>query len=202
MAFNPIRLLFNKITATQKQIGSVQIDAFIEENHVLESSVTSYPVENGSEISDHVVLMPFRLELSAAIGPGNSLFNNGIVSTNKPLEIYNQLTELREKKIAFTVVTGLKVYDNMIFTSLSVPRNSQNGKSLSFSASLRQIKKAENQTVAIPKDVLKQDGTTELQAQSEVEVGKASSGETQLSDVLARAEQLSNETLNTVFGEE
>ena len=41
-----------------KKVGGVVIDGLLEESHIRKTSVTKYPVENGSVISDHILNEP------------------------------------------------------------------------------------------------------------------------------------------------
>ena len=45
----------------------IQLDASMKENHTRKSTPTRFPIENGGNISDHVILEPFDLELTGII---------------------------------------------------------------------------------------------------------------------------------------
>lgn len=45
----------------------VQLDASIKEDHSREATPTEFPVENGLNISDHLILKPFMLEINGTI---------------------------------------------------------------------------------------------------------------------------------------
>ncbi len=45
----------------------IQFDATLKENHKRASTPTKFPIENGSMISDHVIISPFNLDLTAII---------------------------------------------------------------------------------------------------------------------------------------
>jgi uncharacterized protein YcfJ len=67
-------------------------------------------------------------------------FSGGGPKSRKKEDVFTYLLELRDRRQPFTVVTGLKEYDNMVITQVSVPRNSQTGEVLRFSVQLKQIK--------------------------------------------------------------
>ncbi|WP_338404442.1 phage baseplate protein, partial [Xylella fastidiosa] len=46
------------ITLIHRHIGTVTLDAVIEETHQAELRITENPVESGAMIGDHAVLMP------------------------------------------------------------------------------------------------------------------------------------------------
>ena len=43
------------------------IDATVEENHLLSSQVTQFPIEDGSTISDHIIKKPFKLTMNCIV---------------------------------------------------------------------------------------------------------------------------------------
>ena len=52
----------------EKSIGGFAIDAYIVEAYHYENSITNLTVEDGSNISDHVIEKPDRLNIEAFIG--------------------------------------------------------------------------------------------------------------------------------------
>ncbi len=54
---------FGLPTAFLTDVGGVEVDAVISENHRYNSLVTANPIENGSIVSDHVVNLPIILEM-------------------------------------------------------------------------------------------------------------------------------------------
>lgn len=64
--------------AVTTKIGTFVFDVVTEENHHSELKVTDNPVESGSQISDHAVLMPRPFEVAGMMvdfNPADSLFN-------------------------------------------------------------------------------------------------------------------------------
>lgn len=45
----------------------IQLDASIKEEHTRESPATQFPTENGSSVSDHIILKPFALSITGII---------------------------------------------------------------------------------------------------------------------------------------
>jgi len=60
-------------------------------------------------------------------------------STNRRQDFFNKLLELRNNKIPFDVVSGLKVYQNMFFTSIVVEERTDSQTCLIFSVSMQQM---------------------------------------------------------------
>lgn len=156
-----VALLFNNRFA-KTRIGNIFIDATLSETHETSSTVTNFPIEDGSFISDYVINNPETLTISVLVTdtPLNILsgFNRSITS-------YNELIRLQKNKELLTVVTGIKVYTNMIMTSISVPRDAQTGKSLTFNINFQKLildnstttYLNENDPFAKPEDVINRD---------------------------------------------
>lgn len=125
-------------TIIRASIGAVEIDASLSEVHRFMADITENPVEDGTVFSDHVVLQPVVLEMEGRIsdatqsllsfrGPGNSA------------DAFKALVTLQKSRETFTVITGINVYENMLFEDLSVPREALDGRSIRFTAILREI---------------------------------------------------------------
>lgn len=147
-------LLFGRKYPRTK-IGLIELDATVSENHDYSATVTQFPVENGTVISDHIFNNPVRLSLECLISDSplsnsrNPLvtiasnlvsffsFNSGPTRSNA---IFEDLMRLFDKRELFQVVTGLKLYKNMAITSLSFPRSSGSGQGLIFRIEMLQVK--------------------------------------------------------------
>jgi len=134
------------------KIGSIQLDCSVQETHSFKSDITDYTVEDGGSISDNIYLQPFRLTMEGWISDTPLQFlggdlGNAIQSYSE--EAYDKLIDLREKKILFDVVTGLKIYPNMAFESIDVTRDKDTGKALHFTAQLKYIQKASSKIIYI-----------------------------------------------------
>lgn len=134
-------------------LAGIVVDASVNEEHVSEAEVTRNPVEDGTTLVDHVQLMPKRLTIDGVISDaplGYAVVGNiqNVVGRARDLfggnarsiDAYNDLLNLQASRTPFTVITSLKRYDNMIMTSLSVPRSSATGRSIHFKATMEEIR--------------------------------------------------------------
>lgn len=118
------------------RIGSIDLDVTISEQHSYTSRVTSYPVENGTILSDHIINEPDRLVLQALVTDSPL----SILSlSNRSSDVFNRLIEIQQRRELVQVVTGLKVYESMAIVSLDVPRNVNTGQSLVFTIELQKV---------------------------------------------------------------
>lgn len=131
-----LSLLFGRKYA-QTTIGNISLDATLSEDHSFTAKATQFPLENGSFVSDHVEVAPIRLNIRGIISdtPLNMLSD-----FNRSIDNFNRLTRLFETKAILSVITGIRVYQNMVMTSLNVPRDVETGQSLTFEIDLQEMR--------------------------------------------------------------
>jgi hypothetical protein len=137
-------------------VDEFPIDCAISESHEIENEVTSFPVETGGMISDHVISKNKKLVLEGVVsdtpvgdmvGVRESLLTLGdqlatgvdetaALPSRKALD---KLEELDRTKRAVTVVSTLKEYRNMVLERLSVPVSSDKSGGLFFTATFVQV---------------------------------------------------------------
>lgn len=98
--------------------------------------------------------------IGAAVAAGAGLAGSGVLklllggqkSADKAFKFFEELWENREP---LTVVTSIRRYENMIITSLSMPRSREVGKGFNFSVSLQELRivSSEETTIAVFKKV-------------------------------------------------
>lgn len=145
--------------------GTVEIpfDLLIDESHTLEFEASDHPIENGAVITDHVTQ---KLRTCTVTG----LFTNHPVQKADELEdssidsyrdteilgtwdgvldhprarddMFKKLEELACERKPVRLVTSLKVYPEMIITSLPVKRDAKDGDCVKFTMTLREFKVA------------------------------------------------------------
>ncbi len=154
-------------TTILSRVGVVDIDAVINERHRFDNLVTEHPLEDGSPVTDHIVNLPVMLDMEgritdtplsllasigsgatgliasdlgvdpAVIAAGTSLLGSSLPGRAK--QAYQELVALRVSRETFTVLTGINEYENMVFESLEFPRTAQDGRSLRFKATLKEL---------------------------------------------------------------
>jgi hypothetical protein len=124
----------NYFLGVTKEIGDLEIDVVTREQIDMPSETTDHPVEGGFEISDNVVNKPIVLRMTCFLGQSN--LNN---FQDDRLQKYNALKNLRNERTPITVVSGLEVFDNMVITNITIPRDVFNASGLEFDIELKQI---------------------------------------------------------------
>lgn len=151
LALGSLSNLINLVPADQ--IGTISVDATLEEIGTDLLQITEHPVEAGANITDHAFYRPAELVmhcgwtnakgalslLTGGIG-GNQTFSGGsLIKDDFVSSIYSQLLALQQSLQPFTVVTTIRSYNNMVITSLSLTRDQKTAQALMVTVTLRQI---------------------------------------------------------------
>lgn len=130
-----LSLLFGR-KYVQSSVGGIYLDATLSEDHQYSSRVTNYPIEDGRIISDHIINEPETLQITGIVSDTPLSF---LAPFNRSVDAFNRLVRIHTNRERITVVTGIKVYTDMVMTSLHVPKNVQTGQSLTFIIELQKI---------------------------------------------------------------
>lgn len=131
-------------------IGTIAVDATLEEigNDTLQ--ITEHPVQSGANITDHAFYKPAELimhcgwsnatALFATSVGGNQTFAGGsLVRDDYVSSIYSQLIALQQSLQPFSVVTTIRLYNNMVITSISLTRDKKTSQALMVTITMRQV---------------------------------------------------------------
>jgi len=171
------------------KIGSLLLDANINEVHDYANEITKYSIESGSDITDHVRQEPERLTIEGFITNSPIQFLGGIFTGDRVKEGFEQLmkyagydypsqaespTTTPNKFTLVTVVTGLRVYSDMGIARISIPRNGRTGESFRFSIELIRVKFTTSQYIIIQNTSEEKSAADRVndQASSKADIGK------------------------------
>lgn len=110
-----------------RSIGGVFVDVVISEEHESEMEIAEHPVEKGAKISDHAWRLPAKVTLESAI------------AGDRAVASFQQLLDVQAAAEPFSLVTGLKVYQNMLIKRLNATRDKENARVLKFEAELQEV---------------------------------------------------------------
>jgi len=147
-------------------LAEIPIDVVTTRTYRFGAEVTSFPVEGGEEIGDHVRLEPNELDvegmvsnapLDAAGESTSPLGLRGDANAERrpgmPVRIqsaYDLLTSAYRNRQPLTIVTEYQIFDDMIITSLEIPRARDTGIALNFSLSLKHISVVYTESATLP----------------------------------------------------
>lgn len=140
-------------TPVNRNIAGYTFDAVLTEEHTSELEVTDSPVETGESISDHAYMKPKKLRIvggvsDAVLNPVQTIMNNLFGSgKSRSITAYEVLLELQESREPFNVQTGMKLYENMVITSLRVSQDKDTAKVGIFECDLREVIIVDTKTV-------------------------------------------------------
>lgn len=167
-----VTIIANK--KTPKRMGTLTLDAVVSESFDYQRTVTSYPVEQGCPISDHIRQEPTRITIEAII-------TNSPIVEQKISEVFirlvadGRITTLEETSVdrvsggfqrlmemlgesdnldsypqveLVEVVTSLKVYSDLALTSVNISKT-EASDSLKFTATFQRVRLAKLRTAII-----------------------------------------------------
>ncbi|CAB3635676.1 phage baseplate protein [Achromobacter pestifer] len=144
-------------------IGTVPLDALLSEKTSLNSRATSYAVEDGPPVTDHVVQESEQLTLDgwvtaaeiALLGGRNArgvtqggLFTGS--SRSKLISAKDALRKIHADRLPITIATGLDVYADFVMESCDIGRGNGSGDRFEISASFKRIRKVTLRQADIP----------------------------------------------------
>jgi hypothetical protein len=130
----------------------VVFDATMSEDHTSSVEWTDFPVESGLDVTDHAIENPNEVVITGVISD-TPLF--ATPTPNRSRSAFETLIRLKESHKLVTVVTGLKVYNNMGIVSVTTTRDNQTGQAVVPVVEFKQIRLVQSVTIPIPPELLK-----------------------------------------------
>lgn len=123
--------------------ATIVFDAATEIVPEFPTEVTEFPVEDGSEISDHVINKHPTFRFTAIVSDYSSNMNTekGAMSQR---DAYQMLLKMRDDRKEVSLLTPVATYESLIITNVSFPRKSGDGLSLFVDLNLTQIRKVKS----------------------------------------------------------
>lgn len=128
-----------------RRIGLIVPSVVISEKHDDSLEITEHPVEVGSAISDHAFRRPSEVVMQVGFAGGGSLLDFldttsiGLSAGLSPKETYQELLDLQSSRVPFDVVTGKRLYTNMLIRALEVTTDRASENILSAVLTLREV---------------------------------------------------------------
>lgn len=143
----------------RSSLGTIEIQATLEEIHNSTVQITEHPVELGAEITDHAFRKPSEVVLRCAwsnsspqalLGTVQRLFSGELSGADYVSDVYSQLRELQDKRKPFDIVTTTRRYQNMLITALQVTRDQKTGNALVCTATCREVIIVQTKATTLP----------------------------------------------------
>ena len=128
-----------------RKIGLIVPSVVISEKHSDTLEITEHPVEVGAAISDHAYRRPSEVVMQVGFAGGGSLLDLldttsfGLSAGLSPREVYQNLLDLQNSRVPFDVVTGKRLYSNMLIRAIEVTTERSTENVLSAVLTLREV---------------------------------------------------------------
>jgi hypothetical protein len=124
----------------------------LEEQAMDEMRITEHPVEVGASITDHAYKMPATVRIRAGWSPAG----NNVIAQTPPADraylksIYDLLRGLQTNRVLVWLVTGKRVYANMLLQQLGLTNDRDTENVLVVVATFQELIFASTQVVTVP----------------------------------------------------
>ena len=115
-------------------------DVAVAQDHARTLTLTDNPVESGVVVTDHSRRDPDRLTFVGVLSE-TPFFPLGFPGfLGRAQDEYRKLQDFFEAREPLFVATSLRVYESMLITSLSTPRNADSGAGIEITVGLRELR--------------------------------------------------------------
>jgi len=143
-------------------IGFIPLDALLSETTSLQSRATSYAVEDGLPVTDHIVQESERLQLDGWVTAAEVTLLGGALKAlhaqalplgagrQRLLSAKAALRKIHEDRLPITISTGMDVYAGFAMESCEIGRSNGIGDRFSVSAGFKKVRKVALRMADIP----------------------------------------------------
>lgn len=155
VAFRIVDILSTLFHQQSRKIGMIVPSVVISEKHTDMLEITEHPVEVGAAVADHAYKKPSEVVMEVGFAGGGALldFASNLTATSllglSPQQTYQELLGLQESRIPFDVVTGKRLYSNMLIRALEVTTDKTTENVLSAVLTLREVIISRTQQITV-----------------------------------------------------
>jgi len=148
-------ILSTLFSQQSRKIGLIIPDVVISEKHSDVLEITEHPTEVGAPVADHAYKRPSELTMEVGFSGGGSLLDLldtssiGLSFGLSPKETYQQLLDLQASRVPFDVVTGKRIYSNMLIRVLDVTTDRTSENVLMASLTLKEVIISQTQAISV-----------------------------------------------------
>lgn len=150
---------------------SWSFDATTEEQYEDSTEWTDHPVESGLPVSDHAIDQPVRVTLAGVVSESVAGIPGAVPLPDRARQAYDRLLSLKARHQLVTVVTGLRVLQNMGIEKVNLARDARTGLAVHPTVELKEVRLVASVTVPVPPEILKAEAKAAGQT-SNVDAGK------------------------------
>lgn len=151
-------------------ITTIPVDAKVYELHSPSVTPCTFALEDGSKVTDHVILNPMVLEIEFLLTNRDIPFGSVPMSYGlRAALLYTLLLRNLKNRGLYTILTRHQLYNNMCLIEMPSEHVAPYTGALTCRAKFQQIKKAKLSGVSIPQDQL--DADAQFQAATAINYG-------------------------------
>lgn len=163
MSFISQPVTLQSLFGTKRQVGELTLQVVINESTNDTLTITKQPVQQGASITDHAYKEPTVLSMSALFQATPSI--EGLASpingnSNALAQLYQELLDLQQERIPFTVITPKRIYNNMLLAVLSLTTDKHTENILALNMSFQEVIIVSVVTTQVPRVRQKNPGAT------------------------------------------
>ena len=146
----PLNLTFE---FNKTEIGTLLLDVLLTEDIEYDGEVTRYPVEDGSEISDHIMEGSKTIKISGTTSNAEAWAFNLSSGKARLISVLETMETLKKERKLITVTTALARYENMGLEKLRASRSNnspRDGNWIDVTAELRRVQTVTLRTADVP----------------------------------------------------
>lgn len=174
----PARLFYRK---EGYSVGDLKLDLILEESHAVDAAVTTHPVQDGSQVADHVYKLLRTGSLRALVSnwsindtstrqgldnktpeeiqaKAQQIMKSGL--KNRAKEAWTTLKGLVGTKV--TITTALEVYSDVIVTHIDTTRDEETGEALDFVLEFTEYKEVKLREDRVTASITQEDMNSDI----------------------------------------
>lgn len=123
-------------------VAGIPVSTRKQEVYTYDSQITNFPVENGTIISDHVILQPIKVDLQCDITNWNGV--------DDAVNAINILEDMRAKRNRLELVTEHNILENMVLANFTIVNELPNWGGIRLDMKFQQVQYILLQNTTIP----------------------------------------------------
>ena len=132
-------------------IGGITFDALLDSDESWESDAPSYPVEDGFEVGDSIIIRPLTLSMNVYLTNTPVTWKEAHgAGPHRVQDVIGRLREMYFKRELVEVRTPDGDYGDMAIVSIGLPKSAETGAARLIPISLRQVTATKLRTAEIP----------------------------------------------------
>lgn len=132
-------------------IAAVEPDACITRTFEATAEATQWPIEDGSSISDHIIVQPRAVSLDLVFSPTPLVGVQGpAAGDTRPQQAFDLLQDALATRAEVTVTTPDGKIQSLALVAVTSPQTAADGYSRTVSVRAQQIAKVSSQEASVP----------------------------------------------------